>query len=217
VDDRAPGQRAAQADYRRGGGTRRVAATLPGMDTPLRRALTEPTTPGMRRLPADVETLLAEMDAPPRLGAHLRAVHDVAWRLTEALSDVLAFDRDAVLWGAATHDVGKVILPAELSGPGVAHERAGYDLLLACGYDEARARFARDHGDWSDPDLPTECLLVTLADKVWKGKRVADLEDRVVARIGGRAWQVYMALDDLLAGIADHAAARLDFQARHPV
>jgi putative nucleotidyltransferase with HDIG domain len=199
-----------------GSGTGRRTANLPAMSTPLERALTEPVA-GIRRLPEDVETLLYQLEAPPRLGAHLRAVHDVACQLTDALADSLVFDRDAVRWGAATHDVGKVIHPAELSGPGVAHERTGYDLLIACGYDERLARFARDHGSWSGPDVSTESLLVSLADKVWKGKRVPDLEDNLVARIGGRAWEVFLTLDDILARIADAADARLEFQNRHPV
>ena len=41
----------------------------------LHRALTDP---GLRPLPERVSLLLRELDAPPRLAAHLRAVHDVA-------------------------------------------------------------------------------------------------------------------------------------------
>jgi hypothetical protein len=48
----------------------------------LRRALSDPAG-GMRALPREVAELLAELEAPPRLAAHLRAVHDVACELTE--------------------------------------------------------------------------------------------------------------------------------------
>lgn len=47
-----------------------------------------------------------------------------------------------MLFGAATHDVGKVLQPAELSGPGSAHEPAGHALLLPHGAPERLARLA---------------------------------------------------------------------------
>jgi hypothetical protein len=100
----------------------------------LLRALTDPGEPPLRPLPDQVARLLRDLDAPPRLAAHLRAVHDVAHQLvdwTARRHPAPRFDRDAVLFGAATHDVGKAVHPAELSGPGSAHEEAGRELLLA--------------------------------------------------------------------------------------
>ena len=99
----------------------------------LDRALTETS---LRPLPETAAELLRALDAPPRLGAHLRAVHDVAWSLTDALGrrrPGLEFDTTAVLFGAATHDIGKTVHLAELSGPGHQHEEAGRDLLLRYG------------------------------------------------------------------------------------
>jgi hypothetical protein len=78
----------------------------------LRRALTDPGEPPLRPLPDQVNELLESLHAPPRLAAHLRAVHDVAGQLTEALAarfPSLDFDRTAVLFGAATHDIGKTV------------------------------------------------------------------------------------------------------------
>ena len=49
-----------------------------------------------------------------------------------------------MLFGAATHDVGKVLQPSELSGPGSAHEPAGHALLLAHGVPERLARIASE-------------------------------------------------------------------------
>ncbi|MEZ0114050.1 hypothetical protein ABH920_008084 [Catenulispora sp. EB89] len=67
----------------------------------------------------------------PKTVAHLRAVHDVAARLVAwAAERGLPVDAEAVLFGAATHDIGKALHPAELSGPGSEHEAAGRDLLL---------------------------------------------------------------------------------------
>ncbi|MFJ8203947.1 HD domain-containing protein [Micromonospora chalcea] len=190
----------------------------------LRRALTEPGDPPLLPLPGVAVELLAALAAPPRLGAHLRLVHDVAWHLTAAFADRFAavpFDRQAVLFGAAVHDLGKVEHPAELTGPGSAHEEAGYQLLLRFGVPEERARFAVTHAAWHSPGVQLEDLMVGLADKVWKGRRVADLEQLVVDRLAGitgqERWQTFLDLDDVLAELAAGADRRLAFQAEHPV
>ncbi|BCY10388.1 hypothetical protein [Actinoplanes sp. L3-i22] len=76
----------------------------------LARAIGGPAVPDLRLLPPPAADLLVGLQAPPRLGAHLRAVHDVAWRLTGWLAGSypqLGFDRAAVLFGAATHDSGR--------------------------------------------------------------------------------------------------------------
>jgi hypothetical protein len=54
--------------------------------------------------------------ASPRLVAHLRLAHDVAFRLTARLDAVwstLNYDRTAVRMGAALHDSGKTVDPDE--------------------------------------------------------------------------------------------------------
>ncbi|HEX6357084.1 HD domain-containing protein [Actinophytocola sp.] len=188
--------------------------------TSLRRALTDPP---LRPLPDKARELLEALEAPPRLAAHLRAVHDVAWQLADWVErhhPTAAFDRDAVLFGAAVHDIGKTVHLGELSGPGSAHEPAGYEILLTHGVEARWARFARDHGSWGTAsDL--DDLLVSLADKVWKAKRVQDLEqlvtDRLAMASGQEPWQVFMALDDELSRIAAGADHRLAFQTSYPV
>jgi hypothetical protein len=190
----------------------------------LDHALTDPGDPPLRPLPADALRLLRLLGAPPRLGAHLRAVHDVAYQLTGLLSrdhPRLAFDREAVLFGAATHDIGKVIHVEELSGPGSAHEPAGRALLLANGVPAGLARFAGTHGSWTGPDITIEDLLVTLADKVWKAKRVPDLEELVVDRLAAATrverWEAFLSLDDILDRLATDADRRLAYQAGYPI
>jgi hypothetical protein len=126
-----------------------------------------------------------------------------------------------MLFGAATHDIGKIIYIAELSGPGSEHEQAGYELLVDRGVEERLARFARTHASWNAADIGMDDLLVSLADKIWKAKRVQDLEQLVTERLaqatGQPSWEVFMALDDLLDHIAADADARLAFQAGHPI
>jgi HD domain len=187
----------------------------------LRRALTDP---GPRPLPDEAVRLLEDLGAPPRLAAHLRAVHDVAADLLAWVADrhpALAVDAGAVLFGAATHDIGKALHPEELSGPGSRHEAAGRALLRERGVEERLARFARTHASWDAPGIGVDDLLVSLADKVWKAKRVPDLEGRVVdalsAASGAEKWEVFMELDDVCDRLAAGADRRLAFQSAYPV
>jgi HD superfamily phosphodiesterase len=179
---------------------------------------------GLRPLPAAITELLVSLKAPARLAAHLRAVHDVAWQLTDRLATgypALTFDRNAVLYGAASHDIGKIIHVDELTGPGSQHEAAGYSLLITHGVAPDLARFARSHASWTAPDTTIDDHLVSLADKIWKAKRVPDLEDLITAELatasGIERWQAFGELDDILTGLAAGADDRLAYQARHPV
>lgn len=100
--------------------------------------LTAVTDPPLRPLPERAVALLRSLGAPPRLAAHLRLVHDVAYEpadWVEGRYPRLPFDRAAVLFGAATHDIGKVAHLGELSGPGSRHEEAGRGLLLEHGVE----------------------------------------------------------------------------------
>jgi len=95
--------------------------------------------------------LCRAVDAPPRLIAHLTLVHDVADRLISSLHNAfpnLEMDTDSILFGAATHDIGKAIHREELTAPGKLHELRGVDLLRELGISEHRARFALTHGNW---------------------------------------------------------------------
>lgn len=190
----------------------------------LSRAMSGTVDTPLLPLPDRVVELLSELDSPPRLAAHLRAVHDVARQLVvwveQRYPDVV-LDREAVLFGAATHDVGKTVHVAELSGPGAAHEEAGQTLLLGHGVSPELARFAVTHASWARSPVGLEDLLVSLADKIWKNKRVPELEDLVVARLAevtGRAvWEEFIALDEVLTRIGDGADERLAFQASFPI
>ncbi|GGN35555.1 hypothetical protein FHR83_006199 [Actinoplanes campanulatus] len=175
-------------------------------------------------LPPEAVGLLVAVGAPARLGAHLRAVFAVARDLTgwlEAAHPAVVFDREAVLFGAATHDIGKVLHPEELSVPGSRHEPAGERLLLERGVPAGLARFAGTHGSWHDPRAGVDDHLVSVADKVWKGHRVEDLEQLLVRRIadvsGIAVWEAFMSLDDRLQGLAVGADDRLAFQNGFPV
>ena len=80
--------------------------------------------------------MLQRTGAPPRLVAHLTLVHDVARKLLSKLKKAFPgfkADEAAILFGAATHDIGKVKHLQELSRPGTLHEVDGAELLQELG------------------------------------------------------------------------------------
>ena len=117
--------------------------------------------------------------------------------------------------GAATHDIGKTIYTNELSEAGHKHEQAGLQLLLSLGISEEKSKCAASHSSWSENSTLEE-LLVSLADKIWKGNRVQDLEDLLIERISTETkterWEVFGLLDSIIDDIAKDADKRLSFQ-----
>lgn len=176
----------------------------------------------LRPLPPPAEALLRQHSAVPRLIAHLILVHDVAAQLLDRLSREQlagAIDRQMVLFGAAVHDIGKVVCPSELTGAGNEHEHEGKLLLLQAGIEPRLARFAETHGSWrTAPDITIEDLLVALADTCWKGTRNPDLEQRITLHLSaGDAhdqWDVLLKVDDMVEAIAADADVRLAWQGR---
>lgn len=177
----------------------------------------------MRPFPPAVVALLDRVGAPPRLRAHLVVVHEAACRLCagiEAAFPSVLLDWAAVEFGAATHDIGKVIHPSELESTGSAHETAGEGLLLAQGVPAGLARFARTHGGPDRAPGQIEDWVVMVADAVWKGARwpeaEAGLRDALAAETGQEPWAVFLALDEVLDDIAADADARVALHAAAP-
>lgn len=176
-------------------------------------------------LPPEVLDILTKYAVSPRLVAHLTVVHDVAVRLITQLDatwPTLEYDKQLVLFGAATHDVGKTVYPNELTGPGTQHEVIGPQLLLESGFPEIYARFARTHARWSqEATVQMEDVLVAFADTIWKGKRDDVLEREIVAHIVRQSqqelWEVYMKLDDIAVQLAIDAHDRVLWQGKHPL
>ncbi|HEX2913282.1 MAG TPA: HD domain-containing protein [Chloroflexia bacterium] len=175
-------------------------------------------------LPPLIKQILADLNAPPRLMTHLTLVHDVACRLLDLLSPEwpgLDFDRKAVLVGAASHDIGKLLVPSELSGPGKKHEEVGPALLISHGLSPEQARFARTHASWYEEGTALEDRLVAFADTIWKGKRDQALEESLtgwLARSSGeKEWLTFLKLDQVALELAGKADERLSWQASFPL
>ena len=112
---------------------------------------------------------------------------------------------------------GRRIALQPAAAPGQQHERAGYELLLNYGVPAELARFA---DTYSNP-VTVEDLLVSVADTVWKGKRITKLEQRLAehlqAAAGLEEWDAFLRLDTVLGDLAADADRLLAFQFRHPV
>jgi hypothetical protein len=152
--------------------------------------------------------------------AHLTLVHDVAARIVaeiRARFPTLKLDAQEILFGAATHDIGKVAHPEELSGPGHLHEEAGRALLREAGHPDRQARFAVTHAATDVASLEMSDLIVIIADKWWKGRRSEDVElavtDLIANEMNADRWTVLSFFDDLAETITADADARLEWQA----
>lgn len=166
-----------------------------------------------------VGILLTNLNAPKCLKNHLQIVHKTAEKLLNEFQNNwqnLQLDKEAILFGAATHDIGKAVITEELYDKGKQHEQVGYELLLKNGYSERLARFAKTHGNWQNDEVEIEDLIVSLADKIWKSKRVDDLEERLCSKIAKQLqldfWKIYQEFDVILSKIALSADKNLNNQ-----
>ena len=170
-------------------------------------------------MPKELVDLLEVLNAPARLKRHLSVVHTTAFEILKQLKIVwpnLKMNQKLILFGAATHDIGKTDIRDELFESGKRHELTGMTILLNHGFTKEQARFALSHGNWQDESLTIEDLLVALSDKIWKGSRVDDLEKLIGQKLSSMLncdyWDVYGKLDSILSQIALGADEKLNWQ-----
>ncbi len=174
-------------------------------------------------LPSEAARLCDVLSAPPLLRAHLRLVHACARALEQSARarwPGLSIAWEAVAFGAATHDLGKVLFPQELRQPGRCHEEEGPGLLERHGVPKHLSRYARTHARWAlEPERTSEDLWVALADTCWKGKRRHKLEwalsEDIAVGTSLDVWEAYAALDEILEEIVQEAPLRLRWLEQH--
>lgn len=159
--------------------------------------------------------LLVALGAPTRLLRHVELVGEAAELLLQKLARLGAsVDAELVRIGVILHDAGKTIHAAELDQPGGEHEPAGEALLLERGVSPEIARISMSHARFAEMAVSLEELLVALADKLWKGVRKPDLEERVIdalaSAIGKTRWDLFVDLDSCFERIAAGGTARLE-------
>jgi putative nucleotidyltransferase with HDIG domain len=162
---------------------------------------------------ADALKLLQTLDAPAPLLRHAKLVTDVATQVIACLNlPKETLNISYVLIGAVLHDVGKIKHPRELHEAGHEHEVAGYEILASFALPEPIAEMCIVHSQWENAST-LEALIVALADNLWKGKRITELEDRVIREVADLLqadfWSVYTASQPCFDQIADSASIRL--------
>ena len=158
--------------------------------------------------------LLQNLEAPDQLILHALLVGEAGEQIIKTLANLnIDFDRNFVEVGIVLHDVGKINYPAEIDQKGCLHELEGQRILLKQGIDPKLARVCLSHGQWHNINHSLEELLIALADKLWKGKRVRKLEEKViqaVAKIVAQEyWETFLILDTCFETISNQGDARL--------
>ena len=86
-------------------------------------------------------------------------------------------------------------------------------LLIENGISPKIARVCRSHGQWKSMPCSFEELLIAIADKLWKGKRVNELEKKVIEEIVKLTkedpWKIYVEMDSCFEKIASFGEERL--------
>jgi len=159
--------------------------------------------------------LLSNLGAPDRLLKHIQLVNEAAKLLFKKLIDLnVEFDQRFVELGIAIHDAGKILCQSELEDSGSEHELTGEKLLLENEVQPEIARCCLSHARWESMTCSFEELLVALADKLWKGKRINQLElkiiDVVAEKLNQSRWDVFLELDQLFEEIAANGLEKLN-------
>lgn len=162
----------------------------------------------------DALSLLKELKAPAHLLNHALLVSEVASQIVESITAYgVDLDRCFVEAGAVLHDTGKIKHTQELYQQGNLHEAEGEKMLLALGVDAKLARVCVSHASWSIEENSLEELLIALSDKLWKGKRVESLEEKIITTISSSTdtsyWDVFTPLDSCFESIAAGGDERL--------
>lgn len=168
----------------------------------------------MLRTTQQAYQLLNRLGASDRLLAHALLVTEVAEMIVAYVQERgFELDSDLIYLGAAVHDAGKIIHPNELNEPGNNHEPAGQKLLLEHGVQENVARCCMSHARYNEMEVCIEELVVALADKLWKGKRVPELEEMIITivtrSLGKDQWDLFSELDICFEKIAAQGDWRL--------
>lgn len=159
--------------------------------------------------------LLYSLGAPDKLITHVKLVGEAAEYLITKLEAIqFDFNSQLVRLAVAFHDTGKIAYPNELDGPGALHEPAGQKMLLEAGVQAEIARCCMSYARYNQMVCSLEELLVALCDKLWKGKRVNELElqviDRIAKRLGRSRWELFTELDGFFEQIAAAGSERLN-------
>jgi putative nucleotidyltransferase with HDIG domain len=158
--------------------------------------------------------LLKELGAPQKLITHSELVLEAAEEIIEEILKCTSLiDFEFVRIGAILHDVGKVLHPNELVKAGQMHQMDGKKMLLELGVDEKIARCCLSHSNYEDMECSIEELLIALSNNLWKGKRVKNLESKIIEWIkklfDQNGWVLSVKFDETFEKISEKGLGRL--------
>ena len=158
--------------------------------------------------------LLRRLGAPARLLVHVELVAEAGEAIISELESLgTIIDKDFIRCGILLHDVGKTVHLPELGQEGEQHGKTGRALLLEEGIEPRIAEVCVSHSAWREAKTVEE-LVIACADKLWKGKRVADLEELLARRVSDELqlefWGVFMRMDSCFEAIAGGGDERLE-------
>jgi len=162
----------------------------------------------------DAFELLNLLNAPDHLKLHVSLVGEAADLLIEKCKQLaISIDENMIKIGVVIHDIGKIVHTNEMSESGSKHEPEGQRILIEKGVDPKIARCCISHAQWHSMECSLEELLIALSDKLWKGKRVEELELRVIDMVsdmlGNSRWELFAELDNHFEYIASGGTERL--------
>lgn len=163
--------------------------------------------------------LIERLDAPLQLKKHVELVGFAAEKLIDYFSQLdLDIDYNFVRIGTVIHDIGKIVCPWEMAKAGCDHEDEGERLLLELGVQPEIARVCLTHSRWDRMECSSEELIIALSGKLWKGKRNAKLETKIINNISTRLqkeeWDIFLKLDSCFENIAADGVIMLE-KSRH--
>jgi len=158
--------------------------------------------------------LLRRLGAPARLLVHVELVAEAGGAIISELESLgVQIDKEFILSGIVLHDVGKTVHLLELGQEGELHGETGRDLLLQEGIEPRLAEVCVSHSAWNEAKRIEE-LVIACADKLWKGKRVTDLEELLAKQVKDELqleyWEVFSRLDTCFEEIAGGGDERLE-------
>lgn len=151
---------------------------------------------------------------PPCLVRHHEVVQETAEILLAYIKKIwpgVVVDREAVLVGASSHDLGKAIFHEEMFVEGLYHVSHGPKILQEAGMPEEYCRFARTHY-YVEESTGVEDVIVALANKSWNGHRHSEYEAELLRRMKVTGEQARSSLEKVMRSVVANGAARIVYQ-----
>ncbi|EMM98554.1 HD domain-containing protein [Leptospira noguchii] len=155
------------------------------------------------------------LSAPERLiNHHIRVLENFNSILLELpLSMNMSINKSLGQILCVVHDIGKIYFPEELYEPGNLHEKFGKEFLSSWGIDSSISTICEIHGEWHNYSPNLEESLTILSDRLWRGARDSELEERISYLLCEKNklpfWDTFLFLDSIFEEIATQGTIQI--------